>query len=193
MSLALEKPWTVETFLAWEEHQELRYEFDGLRIIAMTGGTSAHGAIQINVVLAVGNRLRGKPCRLHGSNLKIRVMDSIRYPDAFVSCTPIGQDDTVVHEPVVIFEVASASTAFIDRGAKNREYAGTASVRRYVMLEQRAVMATVYERAGEDWVGHIFRSGDTLPMPEIGIELPLDELYEGLDLSQAGDFWEEED
>ena len=37
MSNALRQPMTVEEFLAWEERQELRYEFDGFRPVAMTG------------------------------------------------------------------------------------------------------------------------------------------------------------
>ena len=47
MADALAKPMTLESFLAWEERQELRYEFDGFRPIAMTGGTYAHARIQI--------------------------------------------------------------------------------------------------------------------------------------------------
>jgi hypothetical protein len=64
---------TVADFLAWEERQELRWEFDGFAPVAMTGGTEAHEIIQINLVNALTNRLRGTPCRAYGSNLKIRV------------------------------------------------------------------------------------------------------------------------
>ena len=46
MADALAKPMNLESFLAWEERQELRYEFDGFRPIAMTGGTYAHAQIQ---------------------------------------------------------------------------------------------------------------------------------------------------
>ena len=45
MADALAKPMTLESFLAWEERQELRYEFDGFRPIAMTGGTYSHAQI----------------------------------------------------------------------------------------------------------------------------------------------------
>jgi hypothetical protein len=55
----------------------------------MTGGTFNQNVIQINLVTALRTRLRGQRCRLHGNSLKIRVMGSIRYPDAFVSCTPL--------------------------------------------------------------------------------------------------------
>ncbi len=184
MNVALRKSMTVEQFLAWEERQELRYEFNGAGVRAMTGGTVAHDAIGQNLAISLGTRLRGTRCRAHGSNLKIKVMDSIRYPDAFVSCAPLRPDDTVAHEPVVIFEVLSRSTARVDRSEKNREYASTDSVRRYVMLEQHEIAATVFERVGDDWVGHILAAHAILHMPEIGIEVPLADFYEGLDFSE---------
>ena len=181
MSASLQKPWTVEQFLAWEERQELRYEFDGIRPIAMTGGTFEHDAIQVNLVRALGNRLDGKPCRVHGNSLKIRVMGSIRYPDAFVSCAPIQRGSTVLAEPVVIFEVISKSTGRTDRMVKNREYAGTDSVQRYVMLEQTAAEGMMFVRTAEaGWVGHILDADSVLRMPEIDIELPIAELYANL-------------
>ena len=45
MTLPATKPWTPEEFLAWEERQPLRYEFDGLQPAAMTGGTAAHATV----------------------------------------------------------------------------------------------------------------------------------------------------
>ena len=39
MDVALRKPMSLAEFLAWEERQELRYEFDGFRPVAVTGGT----------------------------------------------------------------------------------------------------------------------------------------------------------
>ena len=183
MNVALRQSMSLDQFLAWEERQELRYEFDGFQPVAMTGDTYAHDAIQINLVSALKARLAGKPCRPHGSNLKIEVMGSIRYPDAYVTCGPIQLDSMVAADPVVIFEVLSKGTARTDRIAKNREYASTLSVQRYIMLEQVEIAGTMFERVGDDWVGHILAADAVLQMPEIGIELPLAELYDGLDLA----------
>ena len=41
---------SLEEFLAWEERQELRWEFDGFAPVAMTGGTAEHSAIQRNMI-----------------------------------------------------------------------------------------------------------------------------------------------
>ena len=73
MNVALRQPMTLDAFLDWEERQELRYEFDGFQPVAMTGGTYAHAAIQRNLIIALGSRLRGKPCQAIGSELKIAV------------------------------------------------------------------------------------------------------------------------
>jgi len=185
MSLAVSKPMTPAEFLDWEDRQPLRYEFDGLRPVAMTGGTRAHAAIQANLAIAIGGRLRGGPCRLYGSDLKIRTGDDhIRYPDGFVACAPGESASTVVSDPVVIFEVLSPATAAVDRIVKAREYQGTPSVQRYVMLEQDRVGATVYARAGDGWTHEILIAESMLALPEIGVALPLAELYEGLAFPQ---------
>ena len=183
MTSALRQPMTADEFLAWEEGQDLRHEFDGFAPAAMTGGTFEHDAIQVNLIRALANRLAGTPCRAHGNSLKIEAMGSIRYPDAFVTYGPIPRGSTLLRDPVVIFEVLSRGTARTDRMVKNREYASTASVQRYVMLEQGTAGATVFERAGADWLGRILGADAVIRMPEIGIEIPLAELYEGLDLS----------
>lgn len=185
MSVAIRKPMSVAEFLAWEERQELRWEFDGFEPVAMTGGTSAHSAIQVNIALAVGGRLRGKLCRLFNNDLKIMVAGSIRYPDAFVVCSPVPHDATVVTDPVVVFEVLSPSTASVDVGAKNQEYRDTPSIQRYVMLMQDRPQATVFARHGCDWIGHILSADAILAMPEIGVEVPLSEFYEGVTFTDA--------
>jgi Uma2 family endonuclease len=182
MSAALQ-PMSVEEFLAWEERQELRYEFDGVIAYGMTGGTAAHAAIQVNLISALQNRLKGKPCRAFGSELKLKLGSSVRYPDAFVVCTPVEPTATYVAEPVVIFEVLSESTARADLGVKNTEYQATPSARRYVVLHQTAIAAEVFYRDDlGDWK-HRFLSGDqTLALPEIDVEIPLSEIYDDIAL-----------
>ena len=124
----------------------------------MTGGTAEHSAIQRNLSIAIGGRLRGKPCQLYTSDLKIAVAGSIRYPDAFVVYSPLPRGTRVVTDPVVVFEVLSPSTASTDIGIKNQEYRDTPSIQRYVMLAQDDQRATIFARVGNDWVGPNFHS-----------------------------------
>ena len=162
----------------------MRWEFDGFEPVAMTGGTSEHSAIERNLFLAVGGRLRGHKCQLFTSNLKIFVASSIRYPDAFVVCSPVARGTVVVTDPVVVFEVLSLSTASTDIGVKNEDYRDTPSIQRYVMLAQDSQHAMVFERVGGDWIGHIVSGNTILTMPEIGIEIPLADLYDVVSFEQ---------
>ncbi len=171
---------TLAEFLAWEERQERPYEFDGFQPVAMTGGTTEHALVQANVIMAVGNRLRGGTCRVLGSHLKIQAAGSIRYPDAFVVCSHAPRGTLIVTDPVVVFEVLSPSTSYIDRIEKNRAYRLTPSIKRYVILEQTRQAATVYARSGDDWVADVLIGDVELSMPEVGIVVPLAELYEGV-------------
>jgi Uma2 family endonuclease len=181
MNLTATKPMTLAEFLAWEERQDLRYEFDGSEPVAMAGGSLAHAAIQRNLALALGSRLRGKPCQFFGSDLKIQAAEnSSRYPDGMVICSGLDPTLKIVRNPVVIFEVLSPSTAAADRIVKAREYQATPSVQRYVMLEQERVGATVLVRSQDGWSALILKDDDTLEMPEIGLAIPLAEFYEGL-------------
>lgn len=176
---------TLEEFLAWERRQELRYEFDGVRPVAMTGGTVEHSVIATNLVRALEDRLRGKPCRAFRGDLKIKVAGRIRYPDAVVTCSPVPRGTDIVPDPVVVFEVLSSGPAGTDRIEKNEEYRVTPSIQRYVMLEQTRQAATVFSRAGDDWVGHILTEDALLTMPEIDVELPLGEIYAGIEFENT--------
>ena len=177
MTVALRKPMTVEQFLAWEEQQELRHEFDGFEAVAMTGGTHAHEAIGGALRALLREHLRGKHCRVRGPTMKIEVMGRIRYPDAFVYCTPVPADETVIRNAVVVFEVLSPGTSRTDRIEKLREYQATELIQRYVILEQDSVAATVFVRQGPEWNARALTAGDALRMPEIEVELPLSDIY----------------
>lgn len=182
MNIAVRKPMSLAEFLAWEERQELRYEFDGFQPVAMTGGTFEHDQITFNLRRALDSRLAGKPCRPCGPNVKIIAAGKVRYPDVLVSCSPIARGTTVIDSPVVVFEVVSHDNQRTDRIEKVRDYQATPTIRRYVILEQTFTGATVFVRQGEDWIATALAEGNTLLMPEIEIELPLDECYAGLDL-----------
>ncbi len=78
---------------------------------------------------------------------------------------------------MVLFEVLSKSTARSDQTTKLLEYRAIPSVQRYVLLDQEQAIATVYARRGSEWIVTQLLDTDVLAMPEIGIEVPMSELY----------------
>lgn len=101
-------------------------------------------------------------------------------PDALVTCTPQPLDGRDVADPVVIFEVLSASTAEADRTVKLNECQSIPSLRRYLMLEQTRVFATVITRIATGWSIVLAGPEGVIAMPEIGVDLPVSEIYDGL-------------
>ena len=187
MNVALRRTMTLDDFLIWETEQPERYEYDGFGPVAINGGTEAHGTIGTNLIIELGNRLRSTHCRAYGPSLKILVAGRARYPDAFVACTPQSNEATWRVDPVVVFEITSKITAAIDHNTKNAEYRATPSIRRYVILSQKSMSANICERTGNHWVGTLVTDPEAvLTMPEIGIELPLAALYDGLEFDAPG-------
>ena len=177
---------TRDAFLHWAEIQRERYEFDGFQPVAMTGGTRNHGRICQNLWFALRTRLRGSRCEPLGPDAGVATIGAaVRYPDALVTCTKGPGADRLIPGVVVVFEVSSPSSGRTDRIGKLLEYRAVPSIRRYVILEHTGMGITVHVRAeGETaWTTTALTEGDVLSMPEIGIEIPVAELYEGTDLA----------
>jgi Uma2 family endonuclease len=183
MNAALSKPWTQEQFFSWAEAQDIRYEFDGFQPVAMTGGTNGASAIGVNLLTALRTRLRGGACRPLGPDAGVETVNhAVRYPDALVTCSKFDLADRKVPGVVVVFEVLNPNSGRMDRIVKVREYAAVPSIRRYVILESSSIGLTVMARETEDetWRTTVLINDDILRMPEIGIEIPVAEIYEGL-------------
>jgi len=185
MSQARVTSMTSDEYLAWEARQEFKWEFDGYQPVAMVGVTDAHGAIQVNVLTALATRLRGRPCYARGPEVRVQAGRSYRYPDAFVTCTLVPPATMTHTQPVVLFEILSPSTEHTDRFTKLREYCAIPSARRYVLIEQDQPLLTTYTLTDAGWMlGHL-TAGQMLDLPEAGITVPVDELYEGVSFPDA--------
>jgi Uma2 family endonuclease len=140
--------------------------------------------MHLNIHTALRQRLRGTGCRPLGADAGLATIgDSVRYPDALVTCTPITGDEYITPNVVVVFEVISPTSGRTDRIVKVREYAAVPSILRYVIVESASIGLTVLERrtGDEKWTVTTLMADDTLLLPEIGIEIPVAELYEGVD------------
>ena len=183
MNVAGRRPMTQEEFFAWAERQDGRYWFDGFQPVAMVGGTNNHGAIADNIRAELRQRLRGGP---DGGGVET-IGNRVRYPEAVVTCSRLVGTSRKVPNPVIVFEVISPSTRRIDEVFKLREYHAVPSIRRYVLVEQAGMAVTVHARQGtEPWSTMVIGEGDTLPLPEVGIELPVAAIYDGVMFDDAG-------
>ncbi|MBL8737235.1 MAG: Uma2 family endonuclease [Planctomycetes bacterium] len=175
----------VASYLAGEANAATRHEYVGGVVYAMAGGSNAHNQIGSNTLVALGSRLRGHACRAFNSDTKIRLRLQFQirfyYPDVSVICRQNPRTDAFQDEPAVIVEVASPDTWRIDSGEKLEAYTTIPSLSVYLLVEQEAARVVVYRRGDGGFVREVY-AGRTasVPLPEIGCELPLAEIYDGL-------------
>jgi Uma2 family endonuclease len=160
----------------------------------LAGGSPEHAALASALTITIGAQLRGRPCRVHSSDLRVRLLATglATYPDVTVICGQVQLDPDdprrhTVTNPTVLCEVLSPSTADYDRGEKLDGYKLVPSVRHVVLVafDQRSV--EVWSRHGAaDWTRQLAGAGERVHLAAIGVELGVDELYSD-PLSPAGD------
>ena len=121
--------YTVEAYLALDGTSDVKYEYwDGLlvphggwetdangRIIGMAGGTAAHSDVAVNLIGELRARLKGTPCKVGDSDLRVRSprWGRYHYPDVSVTWGPRQFDppdgDVTLVNPQVLIEVLSPS------------------------------------------------------------------------------------
>jgi Uma2 family endonuclease len=117
----------------------------------MTGGSAAHSAIKGNVAIALDQALRRGPCRAYLSDLKVLTPTAVMYPDVLVAWRPLAPDDDRLSDPTMVVKVLSPASETFDRIYKWREYQRIASLRHYVLIEQRERRIEVWSRAKAGW------------------------------------------
>ena len=190
MTAALRKRgMTRDQFLDWAEQQDRRWEFNGFEPVGMVGGSLNHSRMIGNLNMALASRLRDSACEALIEAGIATIGDAVRYPDALVTCTRAPGQDRLAPGVIVVFEVVSPGSSRIDHIDKPREYWAVPSIRRYVILEQTSAALTVFSRLDgqTEWTAMALTAEGTLAMPEIGIEIPIAEFYEGVDLPTADD------
>ncbi len=180
--------WTREQFLAWAEAHagDRGYEFDGVRPVAMAPATLGHNEIARNIRETLRDRLpSGMGCKTYGPQQPIETVGgALREPDAFIACSAPRRTSVTIAAPVIVFEVLSPGRENRHRDETERvdEYESVPTILRYVIVESESRGVRVFWREpGERaWRGEPLDAGGPLRLPEFGVDLGFDEIYEGV-------------
>jgi Uma2 family endonuclease len=188
---------TPEEYLRREGDAAEKHEFYHGEVFAMAGGTPDHSLIISNFNRELGNRLKGKPCRVYGSNLRIRIPRTTlyTYPDVGVICgerqfDPLDVRKETVTNPALLVEALSPSTEAWDRGGKFKNYQVIESLREYVLVASDAARIETYLRQEDGtWIYSAAAGLDAVAqLKSLKVELPLAEVYSGVEIpAQSSD------
>ncbi len=188
MSDAAVKLMDVETFLIWCLDQEERYELiDGIPVEMMTGASGMHDRIVVNLIAALHQQLRGKPCRPTTADTALRTrIRSVRRPDVMVTCDPPRDDVYEAVDPRLAVEVLSKSDVGVPWDRKLKEYRRHERLDYILLVDSALIAVTLYQRTATGWDDvDADRLEDVIALPKIGCELALNDIYDGTGLSQA--------
>lgn len=193
------RKFTEAEYLAMDDATEERLEFyDGEIVVkdgyfdgdkpVFQGASIKHEDIVANAIREMGNKLKGKNCRIRASNVRTRAksMHSYFYPDATITCgnDELAEDtfDTLLN-PVVIIEVLSPSSQSGDYSKKLMFYRQIPSLKNYIIINSfDKYQIDVYSRTDRNtW--EIFQYNqleDIILLDGIGISISLSEIYENI-------------
>jgi Uma2 family endonuclease len=106
---------TLEQYLEIERKAEFKSEYYRGEMFAMARASWAHNLLVAHLLRDIGQQLRGKPCEVYPSDMRVRVSSTglYTYPDVVAVCGEPrlldNQFDTLLN-PHLIAEVLSPST-----------------------------------------------------------------------------------
>jgi Uma2 family endonuclease len=193
MAIHNQPDYTFDAYLGIERQAvEERHEYVAGRVYAMTGATYNHNLIVTNLSGELRTQLRGRPCAVLTSDMRVRVEagNSCKYPDIITLCEPprfYDERRDVLMNPTLLVEVLSPSTEAYDRGGKFAIYRMLASLREYVLIAQDRFSVEVFARQPDDrWLLSAYGVPDDVCVFEaIQCRVPLAEIYDKVEFESV--------
>jgi Uma2 family endonuclease len=184
---------TPEQYLEIERKAESKSEYYRGEMFAMAGARIAHNLLLAHLLRDIGVQLRGTPCEICPSDMRVLVSASglYTYPDAVAYCGEprlLDQHFDTLLNPILLIEVLSPSTEAYDRGRKFEHYRSIDSLREYLMIASDRVHADLFTRQSDDrWLlTSATRLENSLELQSIGCSLNLGSLYKKVSFAEPG-------
>ena len=185
MSEAASQRMGLDEFWEWQGRQDQRYELIDGEPVAMAAAQQQHDRIVTNALVAIGVHLRGGPCRVFTADQTVvtRAANGRRLALG-VDCGPLEPASMRATSPQIVIEVLSRSIRTLDQVGKLDEYKQVDSIRQIVLVDPDAASVIFWSRlADRSWTQTALAGlGAILPFATICLDLPLSELYSGLEL-----------
>lgn len=180
-----------EQYLEMEKASPEKHEYNKGEVFAMSGASIEHNVIVKNINTHVLPFLKGKPCDMFRSDLRVYISENslYTYPDFSIICNKpetAAEDKDSIINPSVIIEVLSKSTMDYDRGTKFHLYRSIKTLQEYILIDSTSVCVEVYLRqADNSWrLTEYNQPDDHFTISSINLTLRLKDVYEDVSLPE---------
>jgi Uma2 family endonuclease len=190
MKAIARETFSLEYYLKQEEQADFKSEYLDGKIIPMTGGTTNHNQIAVNITTELNIALKNLDYRVYMGDVRLWMPEKqiFTYPDIMViKGSPIyyeNRKDTIVN-PTLIIEVLSPSTQSYDREGKFNTYRSIKSFQEYVLISQTQIYGEKFVKTGEKkWFLQEYYPEDNFITLELGnVSLKFTDIYRKVDLN----------
>ena len=182
--------YSPEKYLELETSATFKSEYHDGKLIPMTGGSTNHNQIIINLIAFLKFSLKGKGYRQFAGDVKLWIPEVRRYtyPDLMiVRGEPLyhdGRTDTI-ENPTIIIEVLSKSAQDYDHGDKFSAYRTIDTFQEYVLVNQYKQQVEHYVKTAEKrWSFREYNAIEQqLFLEKAPFEISLADLYNEVDFT----------
>lgn len=189
MSSQTKPIFTPEEYLTIDRASQCKNEYYNGEIFAMGGASESHNLIVTNIVRELSLQLKGRPCKVYSSDMRVKVspLGLYTYPDIIALCGEARFDDEqrdTLLNPALIIEVLSKSTEAYDRGEKFEHYRKIESLTEYVLVSQEKQHIDHYIRQSDNqWLfSEANRKDSIIELSSISCSLPVIEIYDKVEI-----------
>ena len=183
--------YTPEEYLELEEKADYKNEYRDGEIISMTGGTTQHNKLALNLATGLNVALNDLNYEIYIGDVKLWIprYREFTYPDVMViEGQPVyySTNTKIVTNPLLIVEVLSKSTKDYDRGDKFLYYRSIPEFKEYILIDPTKYYVMQYVKTSENqWILTEYETEDAMiNLSSINVELSLKQLYKKINFSE---------
>ena len=176
--------YTPAEYLELEEKAEYKSEYNNGQIFPMTGGSTNHNKIALNLSFALNFAFRAQDYEIYIGDVRLWIPDKqiYTYPDVMLiegkAAYYNNRTDTITNT-LIIAEVLLKSTQGYDRQAKFEDYRTIPSFQEYLLIDQTRIYVEQYAKTGEKrWELRVYNAEDeTISLSSVALQISLKDLY----------------
>ena len=176
--------YTPAEYLELEEKAEYKSEYINGQIFPMTGGSTNHNTIALNLSTELNFAFKQQDYKVFMGDVRLWIPDKqiYTYPDVLVIAGKpqyvANRTDTITNA-LIIAEVLSKSTQGYDRQAKFEDYRTIPSFQEYLLIDQTRIYVEQYAKTGEKrWELRVYNAEDeTISLSSVALQISLKDLY----------------